>query len=976
MIGTSDASADLLFGLLALQIGLIDQAKLVAAFQAWTLEKGRPLAEHLVAMGHLDADDRAAVAALVVRHVKKHGGDPEKSLAAVRVEPSIRKSLAAVADAPIGSTLVGPVFGPDGDGDPDCTASYAVGAATSDGQRFRILRPHAQGGLGAVFVALDDELHREVALKQILDRHADDPTSRARFLLEAEITGGLEHPGIVPVYGLGAYPDGRPYYAMRFIRGESLKEAIAAFHADDTPHSDPGRRSVGLLKLLRRFLAVCDAIDYAHSRGVLHRDLKPSNVVLGKHGETLVVDWGLAKAVGRTEPVVASGERPLVPSTSSGWAETLPGSALGTPSYMSPEQASGDLEHLGPRSDVYSLGATLYCLLTGRPPVEGDDPGAVLRAVQKGDFPSPRRLDSTIDPALEAVCLKAMASRSEDRYATPRALAEEIEHWMADEPVAAWHEPWARRARRWERRHRTAVTATAAALLMALAGMFSVLVVQAQANSELTRSNAALAAANQRERERFALAMDAVKLFHGEVSEDFLLKEEPFEALRTRLLRGAAGFYSKLEGLLAGQADRPSRMALARAYDELGELTDKIGSKSEALAVRRNALAVYRALAEAPEADDSARADVARSLIELGSLQRATGDSAGAMASFEEARWLAEGLVATTPAAEQPQAVLGLAHLQMALPLWSAGKSAEALATNERGLTILRELTDAHPGSTQFQRDLAEGLQNRGVWLMMAGKQVEALAFHLESRVIRQKLADADPNLLQFQTDLARSYIEIGIVRRLTGKSTEAMAAFEQAVGIYRRLAASNPNVTEFQSEQANCHTQISWVFRESARPVEARAAAERAIAILRKLADADPSVIRFQRGLAICVAHVGGIHLEAGRYSEAATAARESVTILERLSILEPHDVYNLACGHAQLAGIATLPGSGMTAAEGRTEAERAMRGLHRAVAAGYRNVALMRRDHDLDPLRSRDDFRLLMMDLAMPDDPFARPD
>ena len=252
----------------------------------------------------------------------------------------------------------------------------------------------------------------------------------------------------------------------------------------------------------------------------------------------------------------------------------MPGSALGTPAYMSPEQAEGDLERLGPRSDVYSLGATLYCLLTGVPPFKGDA-ADMIRAVQRGEFRPPRQLDPSIDPALEAVCLKAMAHQPADRYATPRALADDIERWAADEPVSAWREPFSRRARRWGRRNRTAVSSLAASVLVALAGMAAVLTVQGRANAGLSRSNDALVeanarvktansdllAANERERERFALAMDAVKLFHGEVSEDFLLKEKPFEGLRTKLLLGAADFYNRLEGLLEGQSDRPSRGA-------------------------------------------------------------------------------------------------------------------------------------------------------------------------------------------------------------------------------------------------------------------------------------------------------------------------------------------------------------------------------------------------------------------------------
>ena len=253
---------------------------------------------------------------------------------------------------------------------------------------------------------------------------------------------------------------------MRFIKGDSLKEAINRFHGDIPQTCDPAGRSLALRNLLRRFTDVCNTIDYAHSRGVLHRDIKPGNIIIGKYGETLVVDWGLAKPLGRAEPGHESGERTLVPTSASGSAETLPGSALGTPAYMSPEQASGELDRLGSRSDVYSLGATLYCLLTGRAPFEGDDVGEMLRKVQRGEFVRPRQLDPSLNKALEAVCLKAMALYPDDRYASCRALAEDVERWMADEAVSAHREKSTERLARWTRRHRAWAQAVAAALLI------------------------------------------------------------------------------------------------------------------------------------------------------------------------------------------------------------------------------------------------------------------------------------------------------------------------------------------------------------------------------------------------------------------------------------------------------------------------------------------------------------------------------
>src|SRR5262249_39815927 len=193
------------------------------AFTVWTATPEKPLADLLSEQGALRPEHRPLLDALADAHVKLHGGDPEKSLAALGVDRSTRESLAAAGGPEGEATLHHVGSGSSTDGDADRTASYAVGTVTTDGQRFRVLRPHARGGLGAVFVALDAELNREVALKQILDQHANDSTSRARFLLEAEITGGLEHPGIVPIYGLGSYGDGPPYYPLRSIKRDSLQ---------------------------------------------------------------------------------------------------------------------------------------------------------------------------------------------------------------------------------------------------------------------------------------------------------------------------------------------------------------------------------------------------------------------------------------------------------------------------------------------------------------------------------------------------------------------------------------------------------------------------------------------------------------------------------------------------------------------------------------------------------------------------------
>ncbi len=403
----------------------------------------------------------------------------------------------------------------------------------SSSARFRILRPHARGGLGEVFVAQDAELPREVALKQIQSHLAHDEMCRERFVREAEITGGLEHPGIVPVYGLGAYPDGRPYYAMRFIRGETLKEAIERFHDDDLAARDMSVRSVALRRLLSQLLEACHAIEYAHSRGVVHRDLKPSNIMVGKYGETLVVDWGLAKAAGK-EDLAARGSlsaEPLLRPRSGSTAEpTAMGKALGTPAYMSPEQAAGRIDLVGVRSDVYSLGATLYEILTGQAPVQGDSVDELLRRAERGDFPPPRRVKPGVRGCLQSICLKAMAHEPADRYPTAAALAADLERWLADEPIAAHRDRLSERVDRWLRRHRAWAQAGAIGIVVLAVVSWVALAAVKQAHALVVIEHAKEVAAKQESQRHRSLAKIAVDRYEDAVERLKQLASRPEQA--------------------------------------------------------------------------------------------------------------------------------------------------------------------------------------------------------------------------------------------------------------------------------------------------------------------------------------------------------------------------------------------------------------------------------------------------------------
>ncbi len=328
-------------------------------------------------------------------------------------------------------------------------------------------RPRA-GAMGIVYTAHDAQFGREIAVKVMQPTLLNNPLAERQFRDEACITALLDHPGVVPILGIGQLPETRqPFYSMRLLHGASFKQAIEDLYRGGAEGVFRDERSfVVFRRLLSAFVSICKTIDYAHQRAVIHCDLKPANIHIGKHGEAIVLDWGLARKYNRQQHQVDSPEvSVLLPNADNQSSSSVSG---GTPIFMSPEQANGST-HLGPAADIYGLGAILFVLITGDYPVSRDLPGfAVLEQVRNHQLRSARDLNPQVPRDLEAICIKAMSFRPSDRYATAMALAEDVERYLNDLPVAARTYTWQEQSRRTLRRHAGMVLLGTVSLLILL----------------------------------------------------------------------------------------------------------------------------------------------------------------------------------------------------------------------------------------------------------------------------------------------------------------------------------------------------------------------------------------------------------------------------------------------------------------------------------------------------------------------------
>jgi WD40 repeat protein/serine/threonine protein kinase len=498
-----ETDRNLLFGALAFQNEYIDLTQFAAVCRAWAADKSRPLGDLMVERGWITIAVQTVLDEIVQRKLRRYGGDAHATLGAV-ADAAIRDAIRDVNDSDISHSVstLPPAAGH--------VLIEAVAKPAEGRSRYTLTRLHAEGGIGRVWLAHDEDLNREVALKELLPHRATHPDAWRRFMKEAQITGQLEHPNIVPVYELARRPgDDQPFYTMRFVRGLTLRDAIKDYHerrrgtfvvpplggipptASEPPTPPKGGTTnleLEFRRLLNAFISVCHAIAYAHSRGVVHRDLKPANVVLGGFGEVLVLDWGIAKVAGATDAEAST----LGFSDEAQTTATQTGALLGTPEYMAPEQAEGRAELIDARTDIYGLGGILFAILTGQAPRRGTDTMEVLSRLLDNPTPRVRSVAPHAPAALDAVCARAMAKERADRYASASELAAEVERYLADEPVAAYREPLSARLGRWTRRHRTGTQAAAVILLaVTLVSVLATVLVNEQRNiAEVQRKRA------------------------------------------------------------------------------------------------------------------------------------------------------------------------------------------------------------------------------------------------------------------------------------------------------------------------------------------------------------------------------------------------------------------------------------------------------------------------------------------------------
>ena len=802
-----------------------------------------------------------------------------------------------------------------------CAALVAAVARSDDEgtERYALGAVIARGGMGTIVAATDRSLGRPVALKR-LDARGD--AARARFDREIRVTAALQHPNIVPIHDAGLLPDGRPFYVMRHIPGRSLEEVIVAA-------TDPPAR----LALLAPITAAADAVAYAHERGVIHRDLKPLNVLVGPFGETLVIDWGLAKLPGEAaigapeEIVVAEGSGDVVGDVGAGVHETRDGAILGTPRYMSPEQARG--EPVTPASDVYALGAILHHALAGSPPIASSRVDDAIGRHAAGAIDRLRDVAPGLPRDLTAIVERALALDAAARYPTAAELAADLRRFQTGQLVEAYRYSGPDRVKRFAVRHRLALAIAGVAALAGVASVVRIVNERDAASAARTRAEVQRVRAD---RERGG----------AEGLVDFMLVDLRRSLAAVGRLDALGDVADRVDAYLDGKPDASagSLRARARVLEVRAAVADARGDATRAEELGAEAFAV---LERADAIEPSTRSRQVRAALTSQAALRASarGDMAGALAKHLEAAalWRAASAASDDP---EPRIALATTLSSVAEMSERLGKSTEAEAAwheAEETLDVLLarrpddraarlRLAVLHLGRGQAsarhgdpaaaERELARALEVvdvaaasgdvisnelRGVTVAILnqladararqGRVAEAVPLHTRVHALVRDAVAMDPSSARWRSELARSWRGLAVDATAAGDAATAAQRLASAVDEYARLVATNPSDRGLARAAAVAQAELADALGIGGELAAARAAY--AAAVVRFEAIAKPGDAASQLDVAYALRQAAVFERVSGKRAAAARLIARALSLVHAAPVREelPVELY-----------------------------------------------------------------------------------
>jgi serine/threonine protein kinase len=768
---------------------------------------------------------------------------------------------------------------------------------------FHVLREVGRGGMGVVYEAEQLSLHRRVALKVLPLAGGLDPRQLQRFKTEAQAAALLHHTNIVPIHAVGC-ERGVHYYAMQFIDGQTLAQVINERKSIDqqahrysvrseSPDSSKSPRAVTptLSSRTREFIRpaatlgiqAAEALDHAHVHGVIHRDIKPANLMLDAAGRLWITDFGLARLHDDT-------------------GLTMTGDLLGTLRYMSPEQALAKRGYLDHRTDIYSLGATLYELLTLRSAIDGQDRQEVLRKIAQEEPIAPRKLDPAIPRELETIVLKAMNKEPQSRYAAAQELADDLRRFLDDKPIAARRPTLLERVGKWSRRHTHAVVSLISVLVLALVGLTVGATLLGRKQVDVVR---------QRDRAR-----RAVDEMYTEVAQQWLSQQPQLEPLQREFLLKALAFYQdfardlsadpaaraacalaemragqiqlrlgdtdsaqsasrravRLQGALA--ADFPNvaeyRRVLSESYHDLGRSLSKAGRLADAESAHRRAVELGQQLLAESHQHVEFHGTIANAANDLGTVLREMGRLNEAESAHLQAVEHGEALLAAIPRDRLARSSLANCHYKLGwLYLYNhMGRDAEPAL--RRALELLEALVAEFPRDPEYRAALANSYNNLHNRLNDTGRGAEAETSRRSALKLHESLAAEFPRVPDYRAALAIDYFNQANELRGMAREAEAESAHRQALGLRQARATEFPSVPDYRKHLYSSLNNLGSLLSDTGRLQEAESARRRGLELIRGLAAEFPNVPDYQSSLGAALNNLGLVLRDMGQLTEA----------------------------------------------------------------------------------------------------------